>query len=47
MKLSEFKDEKKVALELIKYSEPDKKKKTIFVWPEGVFLSENFNQKKF
>ena len=46
MKLSEFKDEKKVALELIKYSEPDKKKKTIFVWPEGVFLSDNFDKKK-
>ena len=46
MNLSDFKDEKEVALKLIKYSEPDKKKKTIFVWPEGVFLSENFNQKK-
>ena len=46
MKLSDFKDEKEVALKLIRYSEPDKKKKTIFIWPEGVFLSENFDQKK-
>ena len=46
MNLSDFKDEAEVALKLIKYSEPDKKKKTIFVWPEGIFLSENFDQKK-
>jgi len=46
MKLSDFKDETEVALKLIKYSEPNKKKKTIFVWPEGIFLSENFDQKK-
>ena len=47
IKLSDFKDEKDVVLKLIKYSEPNKKKKTIFVWPEGVFLSENFLQKKY
>jgi len=46
MNLSDFKNETEVALKLIKYSEPDKKKKTIFVWPEGVFLSKNFDQKK-
>ncbi len=44
--LNEFKDEKDVVLKLIKYSEPDKKKKTIFIWPEGVFLNENFKSRK-
>ena len=43
MNLTDFKNEKEVALKLIKYSEPEKKKKTIFVWPEGVFLSKNFD----
>ena len=28
---------------LIKYSEPDKNKKTLFVWPEGVFTGFNFD----
>ncbi len=28
---------------LIKYSEPDKSKKTVFVWPEGVFTGYNFD----
>ena len=46
MNLTDFKDEKEVALKLIKYSEPEKKKKTIFVWPEGVFLSGKFDEKK-
>tara|TARA_B100000214_G_scaffold349714_1_gene302820 strand:- start:907 stop:2460 length:1554 start_codon:yes stop_codon:yes gene_type:complete len=46
MSLSDFKNETEVASKLIKYSEPDKKKKTIFVWPEGVFLSDNFDKKK-
>ena len=46
MNLKDFKDEIKVTSKLIKYSDPDKKMKTIFVWPEGVFLSENFNKKK-
>jgi len=46
MNLSDFKNEAEVASKLIKYSEPDKKKKTIFVWPEGIFLTENFYQKK-
>ena len=31
---------------LIKYSEPEKQKKTIFVWPEGVFTGFNFQQIK-
>ncbi len=46
MNLSDFKNEKEVVLKLIKYSEVDKKKKTIFVWPEGIFLSENFDKKR-
>jgi len=29
---------------LIRYSEPDKGKKTLFVWPEGVFTGFNFEQ---
>ena len=29
---------------LIKYSSPDKKIKTLFVWPEGVFSGYNFNK---
>ena len=43
LKLSEFKYPKDVALRLIKLSEPKKEKKTIFVWPEGTFMSENFS----
>ena len=31
---------------LIKYSAPDKNKKTIFIWPEGVFTGFNFEQIK-
>ena len=26
-----------------KYSEPDSKKETVFVWPEGVFVDINLN----
>jgi apolipoprotein N-acyltransferase len=29
---------------LIKYSDPDKNKKTLFVWPEGVFTGFNLDQ---
>ena len=29
---------------LIRYSEPNKKKKTIFIWPEGVFSGYNFKE---
>ena len=46
LKLSEFKYPKDVALRLIKLSEPEKNKKTIFVWPEGTFMSENFSDIK-
>ena len=46
MELSDFKDEKEVASKLIRYSEPNKEKKTIFVWPEGVFLSKDFYKNK-
>ena len=45
MNLSDFQDELETASKLIKYSEPDKKKKTIFVWPEGVFLNPNYEQR--
>ena len=31
---------------LIKYSAPDKNKKTLFVWPEGIFTGFNFEQIK-
>jgi apolipoprotein N-acyltransferase len=31
---------------LIKYSAPDKNKKTLFVWPEGIFTGFNFDQIK-
>ena len=43
-KLSEFKNEELVLNNLVKISEPDKNQKTIFVWPEGVFLDENFKK---
>mgnify|MGYP001170339881 CR=1 FL=1 len=44
--LNEFKDLKLVISKLIKISEPDKNKKTIFVWPEGVILDENFESRE-
>ena len=31
---------------LTKYSEPDSEKKTLFVWPEGIFTGYNFEQIK-
>jgi apolipoprotein N-acyltransferase len=31
---------------LIKYSEPEVNKKTLFIWPEGVFTGFNFNEIK-
>ena len=40
--MENFKDEVDVASKLIKYSEPNKKVKTVFIWPEGVFIDENF-----
>ena len=33
-------------LKLIKYSKPDKSKKTLFIWPEGVFTGYNIEQLK-
>ena len=29
---------------LIRYSDPDKKKKTLFIWPEGVFSGYSYNE---
>ena len=29
---------------LIRYSEPDEKKKTLFIWPEGVFSGYSYNE---
>ncbi len=46
MNLSDFKNENEVVSKLIKYSEPLNSKKTIFVWPEGIFLNENFISQK-
>ena len=37
-------DIKKTINDLIKYSDPDSKTKTLFVWPEGVFSGLQFNQ---
>ena len=31
-------------IKLIRYSEPNKNKKTIFIWPEGVFSGYNFDE---
>jgi|TARA_B110000027_G_C16117483_1_gene300955 apolipoprotein N-acyltransferase len=31
---------------LIKYSEPDENKKTLFIWPEGIFSGYNYQQIK-
>ena len=46
LKLSEFKDPVDVASKLIRLSEPQEKKETIFIWPEGSFMSENFSDIK-
>ena len=40
------KDIKDNIVKLIKYSDPDKEKKTLFIWPEGVFAGYNFEQIK-
>ena len=29
---------------LIRYSEPDKDKKTLFIWPEGVFSGYSYDE---
>ena len=39
-----FKEIKKRLENLIRYSEPDKNKKTLFVWPEGVFSGYNYQE---
>ena len=39
-------DISKKVLKLIKYSEPDINKKTLFIWPEGVFTGFNFDEIK-
>ena len=44
--MESFKDEVNVASKLIKYSEPNKKVKTIFIWPEGVFINDKFYKNK-
>ncbi len=44
--MASFKDEVDVASKLIKYSEPNKKVKTIFIWPEGVFTNDTFHENK-
>ena len=38
------KEIKKRFEKLIRYSDPDKKKKTLFIWPEGVFSGYSFNE---
>ncbi len=43
--LSEFKNQKIVISRLIKLSEPKEDEETIFIWPEGVILDENFQTK--
>ncbi len=40
--MANFKDEVDVVSKLIKYSEPNQNIKTIFIWPEGVFIDKNF-----
>ena len=35
-------DISEIILDLIKYSDPEKNKKTLFIWPEGVFSGYNY-----
>ena len=37
-------DVEKRLKKLIRYSEPDKKINTLFIWPEGVFSGYSFDQ---
>ena len=37
-------DIKERFIKLIRYSDPDKKKKTLFIWPEGVFSGYSYNE---
>ncbi len=41
---SSFKEIEKKIKKLIRYSEPDPKKTTLFIWPEGVFTGINFKE---
>ena len=41
LNLSEIKNKLK---KLIRFSEPDNKKKTLFIWPEGVFSGYNYSE---
>mgnify|MGYP001235429213 CR=1 FL=1 len=45
-KLSEFNDPLDITSRLIRFSEPIKNKKTIFIWPEGTYMSQNFLNSK-
>ena len=38
-------DEKRLE-KLIRYSDPEKDKKTLYVWPEGVFSGYSYNEIK-
>ena len=46
LELSQFKEPIEVATKLIKISEPEKNKNTIFIWPEGVFMGDTFSNLK-
>ena len=46
LELSQFKDPYEVLKTLIKISDPQKNKETIFIWPEGVFMGDNFSNIK-
>jgi len=39
-----FKELERKIKKLIRYSDPDPKRKTIFIWPEGVFTGINFRE---
>ena len=41
---SSIEDVKNKLEKLIKYSDPDPQKKTLFVWPEGVFTGHSYNE---
>ena len=40
--LSDFANQQKIINKLVKLSEPNKGKKTVFVWPEGTFVKDIF-----
>ncbi len=45
-KLSEFNDPLDITSKLIRFSEPVKNKKTIFIWPEGTYMTQYFSNSK-